>query len=70
MDFKKILNNELKKQNLTFYRLGKMCGLTSRAISYYAKGERTPNIYDADKVLKALGVSVLIGECGDKQCKL
>lgn len=59
-NFKDLLICELEKQNLSCYKLGKMSGLTPRAINYYARGERTPNIYDADKVLKALGITLKI----------
>lgn len=61
INFQKILKDELKRQNLTFSQLGEMSGLTGRAISYYAKGERTPNIYDAEAVITALGIKITLG---------
>lgn len=61
-DFCEIINNEMKKKGISCRKLGKMSGLTARTIAYYARGERTPNIYDADAVLTALGISVVIGK--------
>lgn len=61
INFQKILTDELKRQNLTHSQLGAMSGLTGRAISYYAKGERTPNIYDAEAVITALGIKITLG---------
>lgn len=62
INFQKILIDELARQNLTHSQLGAMSGLTGRAISYYVKGERTPNIYDAEAVITALGIKIILGE--------
>lgn len=62
MKFKKLLYSELCRQGLSCQKLGKMSGVTPRLISYYAKGQRTPSIYAADKILKALGVTMVLGE--------
>lgn len=62
LDFCEIINNAMKNKGISCRKLGKMSGLTARAIAYYSRGERTPNIYDADAVLTALGVSIVIGK--------
>lgn len=68
MEIGKIIEKERKKQHLSKYKLAKMAGVTETAIRYWESGERTMNISSADKVLKALGVTVTIGkETEDEQ---
>lgn len=61
MNFGNILKVEREKQGLTKYRLAKMANVTETAIRYWESGERKMNIDSADKVFKALGVTVMIG---------
>lgn len=62
MEIGKIIEKERKKQHLSKYKLAKMAGVTETAIRYWESGKRTMNISSADKVLKALGVTVTIGK--------
>lgn len=59
--FRKILLDEMKKQNLSDYDLSKKSGLTARAICHYRNGKRNPTLESADKLLKVLGINLTIG---------
>lgn len=60
--FGKILQNERKKKGVSQQELAKMTGFTVRAISYWETGKRNITLENADKVLKALHASIVIGE--------
>lgn len=60
--FDKILQNERKKKGVSQQELAKMTGFTVRAISYWETGKRNITLENADKVLKALHASIVIGE--------
>lgn len=62
IDFGEIIRNSRKEQGFSAYRLGKMTGFSTRAITYWEEGKRTPTIESADKVLKALGIMLTIGK--------
>lgn len=62
MNFGKIMKEERLKQGMSQQRLAEVVGVTKRAIIYWENGKRKMNIESADKVFKALKVSVNIGE--------
>lgn len=62
INFTDLINSELKKQGISQLELAQKCGLTPQAICRYCKGQRVPNIYNADKVLTALGAKVILGK--------
>lgn len=60
--FDRILQDERKKKGISQEKLAKMTGVTVRKISYWETGKRKMTLENADKVFKALNVSVVIGE--------
>lgn len=60
--FDRILQDERKKKGISQEKLAKMTGVTVRTISYWETGKRKMTLENADKVFKALNVSVVIGE--------
>lgn len=62
MNYGKILKNERQKLGMSVEQFAQMTGITKRAIYYWESGERIMSIENADKVFKALGVSVVIGK--------
>lgn len=58
----KILQDERKRQGISQQKLADMAGVTKRAIAYWEKGSKSMNVESADKVFKALHVTVTIGE--------
>lgn len=61
MEFEKILKEERLKRNISQQRLADMSGVTKRAIAYWESGKRKMTVESADKVFRALGVSITIG---------
>lgn len=60
--FGKILQNERRKQGLTQAKLAEMTGFNDRTISLWETGKRGITITSADKIAKALGITVVIGK--------
>ncbi len=60
--FTKIVQNERIKKGLSANALGKKAGISGRAITYWESGQREPSLESAHKVLKALGVTMVIGK--------
>lgn len=63
-NFSGILIKGLKMNGWSCSQLAQKTDLTERAVQYYAKGERVPSVYNADKILAALGISLTIGKRG------
>lgn len=57
-----LIQQERKNKKITLEQLAKRTFISERSIQYYEKGERTPNIYTAGAILKALGIEATIGE--------
>lgn len=58
-----IIQKEIKKQGISDIELANKAGCTARYILYLRKGERENIGIDyADRMLKALGVSVVLGQ--------
>lgn len=57
-----IIRKERVKCKISAKILAEMSGCTERAIHYYERQERVPNVYATDQILKALGVELVIGK--------
>lgn len=62
MDYGKIIKEARIKQDMSQLQLAEKIGYTPRSILYWEKGERRITLEAADKVFKALHISVQIGE--------
>lgn len=62
MNFGKYLKEERLKQGKTQKQIANSAGVTKRAIAYWENNERQMSVENADKVFKALHVSVVIGK--------
>lgn len=62
MDFGKYLKEERMKQGKSQQQLAEESGVTKRAIAYWESGRKKMSIDSAEKVFKALHVTILIGE--------
>lgn len=62
MDLGKILQEERKNQGLSQQNLADLAGVTKRAIAYWENGTKSMNVESADKVFKALHITIKIGE--------
>lgn len=57
----RIKNLRIEKQ-MTIEQLARATGVTTRTIIYWENGQREMTLGNADKVLKALGATAIIGE--------
>lgn len=62
MNLGKVLKDERQRQKLSQQTLADAAGVTKRAIAYWESGKKQMNVESADKVFKALHISVIIGE--------
>lgn len=62
MEFGKYLKEERIKQGKSQQKLAEESGVTKRAIAYWESGSRKMSIDSAEKVFKALNVTVVIGK--------
>jgi len=62
MEFGKILKEERIKRGISQKKLAEAAGVTARSIIYWENGQRQMNIENADKLFKALHMSIKIGE--------
>lgn len=62
MDFGKYLKEERIRQGISQQKLADESGVTRRSIVYWETGKKKMNVESADKVFKALHISVTIGE--------
>ncbi len=61
MNCGKFIEQERKKQGISRYALAKKAGVTSQAILYWERGKRKISLENAEKICKALGISITIG---------
>lgn len=57
-----LIKEERKKQGIRVSELAKKVGVTRRAIQYWESGGRGISLENADKVLDALNISIVIGK--------
>ena len=62
MNYGNIIKNARQKQGMTQKDLAEAVGVTTRAIIYWETGQRKINLESADKIFKALHMSMKIGE--------
>lgn len=60
-EFRKILQNERKKQGISQSKLAEMTGFTKRAIQYWENGKRSIMLEHANTIANALNISFVIG---------
>lgn len=68
MEIGLIIAKERVKNNLSRGKLADKVGCTARAIEYWESGKRKISLENADKILKALNIKIIIGE-GDIICE-
>ena len=61
-EFGKIIAEERNKQGISQAKLAEMTGFSDRTISLWETGKRGITITSADRVAKALGITVTIGK--------
>lgn len=61
-EFAEILSKKRKLKNISQRELAEKAGFTLRAIQYWEKGMKNISLENADKLLKALGTEITIGE--------
>lgn len=62
MEYGKYLKEERIKQGKTQQQLADAAGVTKRAIAYWEKGSKKMSLESAEKVFRALHVSIVVGE--------
>lgn len=62
MNYGKYLREQRVKLGITQQKLAEDAGVTKRAIAYWESGKRRMNLESAQKVFKALHISLKIGE--------
>lgn len=62
MNLGKILQEERKRQGFSQQKLAEVAGVTKRSIIYWENGTKMMTVESADKVFRALHVSVTLGE--------
>ena len=61
MDYGKLLREKREEVNMSIKELAASAGVSERAIYFWERGDRQMSLNCADRLLKALGVSVTIG---------
>lgn len=57
-----LIKQERMKQELSYEEIAKRVGVTSRSIRLWEKQERSISLENADKIMKALNVSIVVGK--------
>lgn len=55
------LKEQREQQGISHAKLAKAAGVSKRSLIYWEQGERDMSVENADKVFRALGVSMRIG---------
>jgi len=61
MKIGELIEKERTKKNISKTKLAEIVGCTSRAIDYWENGKRSISFENADKIFKALGIAITIG---------
>ena len=61
MEYGKMLMEERERKGMTRKELAGKAGVTERAVDYWESGKRHMTLLSAEKIFKALGLSVTIG---------
>lgn len=62
MEFKDVLKSARESKGFTQNKLAELTGYSRMTITMWELGTREPSLYNADTILKYLGVSMTIGE--------
>ena len=60
--YAQLIRTERERQGLSYRKLSEMSGCTYTSIWRWEHGEDPPSLENADALLRALGVSMTIGE--------
>lgn len=60
----------IRNKGISKAQLAKRIGCTSRAIEYWISGERTMSLENADKLFKALDLTICIGKRKNESVKV
>lgn len=58
MDFKNIIQEKMKKDNLTAYRLSQLSGVAESQLSLFFRGKRTLTIPALEKLMNVLKLTI------------
>lgn len=58
MDFKNIIQDKMKKDNLTAYKLSKLSGVAESQLSLFFRGKRTLTIPALQKLMNVLKLAI------------
>lgn len=61
MDLGKFLKAKRIESGKSQQRLAEEAGVTKRSISYWESGEKKMSVDSADRVFRALGITIIIG---------
>ncbi|WP_142413084.1 helix-turn-helix transcriptional regulator [Hathewaya massiliensis] len=61
MKIGEIIKKERNKYNISKSQLAKIVGCTTRSIDYWEAGERNISLENADKIFRALNMTINIG---------
>lgn len=61
MEYGSLIKEEREKQKMSQKELAERAGVTRRAVIYWENGQMKPSLENADKIFRALGISVTIG---------
>lgn len=62
MDFRNLLENACNDSGLSKAEIAQRAGITRRALHYYLSGDRKPSLEIADRLLRVLGITLVIGD--------
>ncbi len=60
-NFGNLIRQERIIKDISYKKLSEITGLTIRSIQYWEKGETSISLENADKILKALGIAIKVG---------
>ena len=61
MEYSKLIKEERKRQKMSQKELAERAGVTRRAVIYWENGQIKPSLENADRIFRALRLSVTIG---------
>lgn len=62
MNFRSILEEACNNSDMSKKKIANLAGITTRALAYYLSGDRKPSLEIADRLLKVLGITLVIGD--------
>ncbi len=61
MEYSKLIKEERERQKMSQKELAERAGVTRRAVIYWENGQMKPSLENADRIFRALSISVTIG---------